>query len=75
MQKGIDSMETITMDADLELFKNGNSVCWSFHFLNAMCHIGFVAGWDGDRVDITALRGWNIQQLSGLAFSEKNLWS
>ncbi len=36
-----------------------------------MCHIGLVAGWDGDKVDITALRGWNIQQLLGLAFSEK----
>jgi hypothetical protein len=75
MQKGIDSMETVTMGADLELFKNDNSVCWSFRFLNAMCPIGSVAGWDGDRVDINALRGWNIQQLSGLTFSEKSVES
>jgi hypothetical protein len=38
-----------------------------------MCHIGLVAGRDGDRVDITALRGWNIRQLSGLAFLEKSV--
>jgi hypothetical protein len=38
-----------------------------------MCHIGLVAGWDGDRVDITALRGWNIQQILGWTFSEKSV--
>jgi hypothetical protein len=74
MRKGIDYMETVTMGADLEHFKNGNSVCWYFHLLNAMCHVGSVAGWDGDRVDIIALRGWNIQQLSGLPFSGGKLW-
>ena len=71
MRKGTDSMETVTMDADLELFRSGNTVCWSFHFLNAMCHIGLVAEGDGAGVDIVDLRGWNIQQLSELTFSEK----
>ena len=66
-------METVTMDADLELFRSGNNVCWSFHFLNAMCHIGLVAEGDGAGVDIVDLRGWNIQQLSELTFSEKSV--
>jgi hypothetical protein len=73
MRKGTDSMETVTMDADLELFRSGNTVCWSFHFLNAMCHIGLVAEGDGAGVDIVDLRGWNIQQLSELTFSEKSV--
>ncbi len=32
----VDPIESVALIADLELFKNGNKVCWFFQFLKAM---------------------------------------
>jgi hypothetical protein len=32
MQRGRDYIGIVTLAADLELFKTGNNVCWTFHF-------------------------------------------
>ena len=37
-----ESLDSITMRADLELFKKGNTKCWTALFLEAMVHLGRV---------------------------------
>jgi hypothetical protein len=73
MWKGRDYIETVTMAADLNRFKTSNTACWSFQFLKAMCHVGLVSERVCDEVNIIALRGWSIQEVAGLTFTEKSV--
>jgi hypothetical protein len=44
-----------------------------FPFLKAMSHVVLMPERVGDRVDIIALRWWNIQLFSGLTFSKESV--
>jgi hypothetical protein len=63
------------MAADLNLLKTGNTACWCFQFLKAICHVGVVPERVGEEVNIIALRGWCTQELAGLMLTEKNQWN
>jgi hypothetical protein len=44
-----------------------------FQILKAMCHVRLIPERVGDGVNIMALRGWSIQQVSELTFSEESV--
>jgi hypothetical protein len=62
---GDDSIESVALIDHLELFKNGNKVCWSFQFWKTMCHLGLIANMSS-HISISALSCWDIARLLSL---------
>ena len=69
INEGEDSIENVALIADLDLFKKGNKVCWSFQFLKAICHLGLIT----DSISISALSCWDMDRLLSMSFSEKSV--
>ncbi len=63
-----ESLDSITMRADLELFKKGNTKCWTALFLEAMVHLGRVGEYT-----LKELRAWEISRLLGVYFTEEGI--
>lgn len=54
-----------TMMSDLDLFRNGNDLCWSARFLQCMVHLDLTGG-----KSYNSLRHHTVQHLAALVFDE-----
>jgi hypothetical protein len=61
---------TMTMRAGLELFKEGNTKCWTALLLKAIVHLGRVGEYT-----LKELRAWEISRLFGVYFIEEGIVS